>query len=52
MIPSLSAGARRLHDLGKSGWWQLLWLTIIGGFVVLIWQMLEGDVDRNKYDQN
>lgn len=52
MIPMLSAGARRLHDRGKSGWWQLLWFTIIGGFVVLIWQMLEGDVDRNKYDQN
>ena len=23
LIPSLALGARRLHDIGKSGWWQL-----------------------------
>lgn len=23
-IPSISVGARRLHDTGRSGWWQLL----------------------------
>ena len=26
IIPILSAGARRLHDTNKSGWWQLLGL--------------------------
>ena len=28
IIPILSAGARRLHDTNKSGWWQLL--SLIG----------------------
>ena len=37
LIPQFSAGSRRLHDIGKSGWWQLLYLTIIGGIVVLAW---------------
>ena len=27
IIPQLSAGCRRLHDIGKSGWWQLLYIT-------------------------
>ncbi|TMP79535.1 DUF805 domain-containing protein [Pseudoalteromonas sp. S983] len=36
LIPGLSAGARRLHDTGRSGWWQLLWLVPIIGWIVLI----------------
>ena len=28
LIPFLSAGSRRLHDMGNSGWWQLLYLTL------------------------
>ena len=29
LLPGLAVGARRLHDINKSGWWQLLGLTII-----------------------
>ena len=37
-IPSLAIGARRLHDIGKSGWWQLIGLIpIIGAIVLIIW---------------
>lgn len=36
LIPQLSAGARRLHDTNRSGWWQLLWLVPIVGWIVLI----------------
>ena len=36
LVPSLAVGARRLHDIGRSGWWQLLMLTVIG-VLVLIW---------------
>nr|MCR4941427.1 DUF805 domain-containing protein [Campylobacter sp.] len=35
-IPSFAVGARRLHDIDKSGWWQLLILIPLIGFVVLI----------------
>ncbi|MBX3655621.1 MAG: DUF805 domain-containing protein [Ramlibacter sp.] len=35
LLPSLAVGARRLHDIGRSGWWQLLLLTGIGFFVLL-----------------
>ena len=51
-IPSISAAARRLHDSGKSGWWQLLYLTIIGVFLVLYWLIRKGDANKNSYDVN
>lgn len=36
LLPLLAAGARRLHDTGRSGWWQLLTLVPAGGVVPLI----------------
>ena len=35
IIPSISVTARRLHDINRSGWWQLLWFTIIGGILLI-----------------
>jgi uncharacterized membrane protein YhaH (DUF805 family) len=29
-------GARRLHDIDRSGWWQLLYFFPIVGWIVLI----------------
>lgn len=37
LLPSLAVGARRLHDIGRSGWWQLLVLTGIGAILLIIW---------------
>ncbi len=36
LLPQLAVGARRLHDTGKSGWWQLLLLLPLIGLIVLI----------------
>ncbi len=35
LLPLLAAGARRLHDTGKSGWWQLFLLAPVGGIILL-----------------
>jgi len=35
MLPLLAAGARRLHDIGKSGWWQLFMLAPVAGIILL-----------------
>lgn len=35
-VPSFAVGARRLHDTGRSGWWELLLFVPIVGFVALI----------------
>lgn len=37
LVPTLAIGARRLHDIGKSGWWQLLVLVPIVGWIILIY---------------
>ncbi len=41
-LPTLAAGARRLHDIGKSGWWQLISLTGIGIFLLIVWWASDG----------
>ena len=49
LIPSISVTARRLHDINKSGWWQLLWLTIIGGILLIIWHATVGENKKNRF---
>ena len=51
LIPGLALGARRLHDIGKSGWWQLLWFAIIVGWIIMIvWYCKPGNQLGNKYN--
>lgn len=50
IIPSLAVGARRLHDIGKSGWWQLLVLIpLIGWIILAFWCAKEGPAEANAY---
>jgi DNA-binding CsgD family transcriptional regulator len=35
LLPLLAAGARRLHDTDRSGWWQLFLLVPFGGIVIV-----------------
>jgi len=48
-IPAIAAGARRLHDVNKSGWWQLIVITIVGLIPLIIWMASEGEKKKNKY---
>ncbi|MCM1301041.1 MAG: DUF805 domain-containing protein [Alistipes senegalensis] len=36
LVPMLAVGARRLHDTGRSGWWWLICLVPVIGFIWLI----------------
>jgi len=50
IIPSLAVGARRLHDINRSGWWQLLWIIpVIGWIVVVIFLAQEGESTDNQF---
>lgn len=48
--PSISVGVRRLHDLGRSGWWMMLSLIpAIGTIALLVFCLQEGDPGENAY---
>ncbi|MCZ7378532.1 DUF805 domain-containing protein [Micromonospora sp. WMMC250] len=36
LLPSLAVGVRRLHDTDRTGWWLLIALVPLVGFIVLI----------------
>lgn len=36
LLPSIAAATRRLHDTNRTGWWQLLVLVPLVGFIVLL----------------
>ena len=49
-IPSLAVEVRRLHDIGKSGWYVLIRLVpLVGIVLLLIWLCSEGDPDNNQF---
>ncbi len=50
LVPTLAVGARRLHDSGKTGWLQLIWLVpIVGWIIVIVLMALRGDEGENKH---
>ncbi|MFZ3125466.1 MAG: DUF805 domain-containing protein [Acidovorax sp.] len=51
LLPALAVGTRRLHDIGRTGWWQLLLLTGIGFLVLLYWWVQPGEASANSYGE-
>lgn len=50
LLPGLGVGARRLHDTNHSGWWLLVSLVPLVGFLVLlIWLTRPGDAGPNRF---
>ena len=52
LVPWIAVTTRRLHDTGKSGWWQLLYLTCIGGIVAFIFTLMDSQPGDNQYGPN
>ena len=52
LLPSLSVGARRMHDIGKSGWFQLIWLIPLLGWAVMIYFLVQPtSAGANQYGE-
>lgn len=49
LIPGIALGVRRLHDIGRSGWWTLIAFTIIGILLLLYWYVQPGQRQENRY---
>jgi uncharacterized membrane protein YhaH (DUF805 family) len=50
LIPTFAVAVRRLHDVDRSGWWLLMYFTIIGIFFpLLIWKCTKGTYGANRF---
>jgi uncharacterized membrane protein YhaH (DUF805 family) len=53
LVPSLAVFFRRLHDTGRSGWWWLIVLIpILGWIVLLIFLIKDSDPGDNRFGPN
>ena len=53
IIPTVTVSVRRLHDIGKNGWWLLLLLIpFIGPLILFIFFITDSAPGTNKYGKN
>lgn len=52
LVPSISIATRRLHDTGRTGWWQLIALIPVIGIIVLIVFLAQDGHETNDYGVN
>ena len=52
-VPSIAVGVRRLHDVGKSGWWMFISLIpLVGTIWLLVLLCTDSQLGTNKYGEN
>ncbi len=50
LIPIISVGVRRLHDIDKSGWLYLVYIIPLIGFIMMIvWGCTRGTAGPNRF---
>ena len=50
LLPGLGVAIRRLHDIGRTGWWLLVGvIPLVGVILLLVFAAIKGDVAANKY---
>ncbi len=53
LLPGLAVSVRRLHDIDKSGWWILIGLVPLVGFILLIvWYCTKGTMGSNRFGED
>ncbi|WP_112466707.1 DUF805 domain-containing protein [Streptomyces triticisoli] len=53
LLPSLGVTIRRLHDTNRSGWWILIGLVPLAGFIVLlVFTVSDSQPGDNQYGPN
>lgn len=53
LVPQIAVAVRRLHDIGKSGWFYLIGLIpVIGWILVLVWFCTDSQPGDNQYGPN
>ena len=53
LIPSIAVSVRELHDIDRTGWWVLISLiTLIGWIVLLVFHFQDGAPGTNRFGPN
>ncbi|MGG3890543.1 DUF805 domain-containing protein [Metabacillus fastidiosus] len=52
LLPCFSITARRLHDIGRSGWWILINYVPFGSIVLLVFTCQDSQEGNNEYGFN
>ena len=53
LIPSIAVTVRRLHDIGKSGWFYfLILIPVVGSIILLVWECKDSEPGTNVYGPN
>ena len=51
-LPGLGLGIRRLHDIGKSGWYILIGFIPLVGIILLYFYCLDSENQSNEYGES
>ena len=52
LVPQIAVSVRRLHDVGKSGWWYLIGLVPLVGLIILLVWMCKDSTEDNQWGPN
>ncbi len=53
LIPSIAVCIRRLHDIGKSGWYLLfILIPLVGAIILIVWYCKDSMPGENQYGPN
>lgn len=53
IVPSWAVTVRRLHDVGKSGWWVFIsFIPFIGGIWLFVLTLTDSQTGENRYGAN
>jgi uncharacterized membrane protein YhaH (DUF805 family) len=52
IIPGIAVGVRRLHDIGRSGWWMLIGFIPLVNLLLIYWYVLPGEEGDNAWGSN
>ncbi len=51
LIPNIALSVRRFHDIGKSGWWCLIFIIPLVGFIAMIFFFIKDSDGPNQYGE-
>jgi uncharacterized membrane protein YhaH (DUF805 family) len=48
-LPSIAVAARRLHDIDRGGWWQLVAIIPVVGWIIMLYWLVQPPKEPNRY---